>query len=469
MNAADLDYLVGRLAGHRMIGHVPREQLEWLAAHGVLQKFDVGDVMTKRNEPPLGVYIVLSGLVSISVDHGAGPKKVREWPAGDITGVLPYSRMTAAPGDALIEQPTEALLIATGLLGDMIRECYDVTAVMVHEMLDRARVFSASQFQDERLMSLGRVAAGLAHELNNPASAVARSAKTLLSELDDLEAASQPFCALRLSQAQSDAIDALRESLVGSGTRQWSPIEIADREDAITEWLDEQGIDSIDPRLLAESAIAPEALQELPAVLGAGLQPVLAQVTMDYSVRHLAGEIETAASRIHALVAAVKGFTYMDQATVPKPVDLAQGIADTLTILKSKAKQKKVELGITLSPSLPRIEAFGGELNQVWSNLVSNAIDAVPEGGRVNVTAAVDGKNVTIKVTDNGPGIDPKVVPRIFEPFVTTKEVGQGTGLGLDMARRIVRRHHGTISFTTGPQGTEFTVTLPVAFPGLPN
>jgi signal transduction histidine kinase len=340
---------------------------------------------------------------------------------------------------------------------------------MVHEMLDRARIFNSSQLQDERLLSLGRVAAGLAHELNNPASAVARSAKALLGELDQLEAASQPYCALRMTQAQANAVEALRAGLAGAGPRQWSPIQMSDREDAIGEWLDAQRLDRVDPRALAESAISLEQLKELAPVLGDALPAVLEQVTMDYSVRRLAGEIETAASRIHALVAAVRGFTYMDQTTVPKPVDLGQGIADTLTILKSKAKQKRVELGVTLAPSLPKIEAFGGELNQVWSNLVSNAIDAVPEGGRVDVTADAAGSNVTIKVADNGPGIDPKVLSRVFEPFVTTKDVGQGTGLGLDMARRIIRRHNGNISFTTGPQGTEFTVTLPVAFAGLAN
>jgi signal transduction histidine kinase len=180
-------------------------------------------------------------------------------------------------------------------------------------------------------------------------------------------------------------------------------------------------------------------------------------------MRRLASEIETASTRIHALVAAVKGFTYMDQATAPKPVDIGQGLSDTLTVLQSKARRRSAGVALQVAPDLPRIQAFGGELNQVWLNLIDNALDAVPEGGHVDVTAEATTDAIVVRVIDNGGGIPENISARIFEPFFTTKTVGEGTGLGLDVARRLVSRHDGEIDVSSRPGRTEFRVTLPIA------
>jgi signal transduction histidine kinase len=179
----------------------------------------------------------------------------------------------------------------------------------------------------------------------------------------------------------------------------------------------------------------------------------------------MAAEIETAASRIYGLVSAVKGFTHMDQASVPKPVDIGRGIADTLTVLRGKARAKAVELQHDIAPDLPLVEGFGGELNQVWSNLVDNAIDAAPKAGHVMVTATRDQQAVVVRVIDDGPGVPDEIKDRIFDPFFTTKDVGEGTGLGLDIARRLVERHDGSIELRSGSGGAEFRVTLPVSGP----
>ena len=180
------------------------------------------------------------------------------------------------------------------------------------------------------------------------------------------------------------------------------------------------------------------------------------------AVRQLASEIDTAATRIHSLVAAVKGFTYVNQQATPLPIAIGQGLADTITVLRSKARLKSVEIDLRVPDQLPTIEGYGGELNQVWANLVDNAIDATP-GGHVTVEAATALDAVVVRVTDDGPGIPAEVASRVFDPFFTTKEIGQGTGLGLEIARRIVQRHRGAIDMTTGPGGTEFRVTLPTS------
>jgi signal transduction histidine kinase len=189
---------------------------------------------------------------------------------------------------------------------------------------------------------------------------------------------------------------------------------------------------------------------------------VLDHVTTGQNVRQLAEEIETAAERIHSLVAAVKGFTYVNQQATPQPVSIGRGLADTVTVLRSKAKAKSVNVSVQVADHLPCVDGYGGELNQVWANLLDNAIDATP-GGHVTIDATADGPHVVVRVVDDGPGIPDELRHRIFDPFFTTKAIGQGTGLGLDIAQRIVQRHRGAIDVNTSSRGTEFRVTLPAS------
>jgi signal transduction histidine kinase len=192
-------------------------------------------------------------------------------------------------------------------------------------------------------------------------------------------------------------------------------------------------------------------------------------LTASHELRRQADEIASAASRIHALVAAVKGFTYMDQATAPKAVDVGQGLSDTVTMLKAKARTKSIDLRLLLEAGLPPVQGFGGELNQIWANLIDNALDAAPASGHVTVSAArADRSNIRVVIADDGPGIPAEIRDRIFDPFFTTKRVGEGTGLGLEIVQRLVARHEGEIDVRTGPEGTEFRVCLPMGGPRAP-
>jgi CRP-like cAMP-binding protein len=176
--------LIDRLAAHKTVGAAPRKELEWLVAHGTLQQFDEGQMVGGKGVPVVNLFIVLAGHVAIFVDRGAGRHKVMEWRAGDVTGMLPYSRITTPPGDSIALEPTEALAIPREDLPEMIRECHEITSLLVHKMLDRSRVFTSSGLQDEKMASLGRLSAGLAHELNNPAAAIERTASLLEERLD---------------------------------------------------------------------------------------------------------------------------------------------------------------------------------------------------------------------------------------------------------------------------------------------
>ena len=455
--------LMSRLSQHRSLGKVPVSEHAWLAAHGTLRRYATGDVITAKGEPATKLLVVLVGNFVIRMDRGAGSQKIFEWRGGDVGGVMPYSRVVSPPNDVVAEEPTEALVVPREMLPEMIRECPVITDTLVHAMVDRARQFTSSDLRDEKLISLGKLAAGLAHELNNPASAVVRSAKMLTESLSDAEQATRQLAGAHLSDSQFASIEATRTICTSSETsRALSSAARADREDAIAEWLSDHGASEDHALPLADTGVTVAALDELAAsVSGEALDATLRWIAATCVVRALSSEIETAASRIYDLVGAVKGFSYMDHAPTPEPVDIRRGITDTLTMLGAKTRAKSVQVSMNFADDLPRAHGVGAELNQVWMNLIDNALDAVPQGGRVAVTAAPQLDSVVVKIVDDGPGIPQEVQARIFDPFFTTKGVGEGTGLGLDIVRRLLQRHEGEIAVESTPGRTEFQVRLP--------
>ena len=460
------DALLEQLSHHQTVGAAPRTELEWLVAHGTVRELDEGAVLTKAGgAPPDGFFIVLSGHIVIHIDRGAGPKKVTEWRAGDVTGMLPYSRLSTPPGDTVTVEPTVVLMIATALLREMVRECHELTGILVHKMLDRARLFTSSDLHDEKMASLGRLSAGLAHELNNPAAAIERTAALLEDRLDDSERATLDLGAARLSEQQLAAIEALRAACLATRVPGvLSPIQQAEREDAISDWLADHGVDARVAGQLSETSVSIEALEAVAsAVSGPCLDATLRWAASGCSVRGLASEIQDAAMRISGLVAAVKGFTHMDQSSSAEPVDLAPNLANTVTVLRAKAREKSIAVALTVDPDLPAAVGFVGELNQVFSNLIDNALDAAPQNGRVEVTATRDKQRTVVRVIDNGPGIPADVKSRMFDLFFTTKPVGKGTGIGLDLVRRLLIHNNAQIEVDSIPGRTEFRVFLPSA------
>jgi signal transduction histidine kinase len=457
--------LVDRLAEHKTLGAAPREELAWLASHGTLHHLNAGDSVAVKGQPVEGLFVVFTGAIAHFADRGAGRNKVMEWRAGDVTGVLPYSRMVNAPGDSIVQEPSEVLVIPNACLTDLIRNCHQVTSILVHKMIDRARVFTSSGLHDEKMVSLGKLSAGLAHELNNPAAAIERSAALLDDRLEEAGRASRALGASKLTDVQLAAIDAVRHSCLAShASGVLSPIQQAEREDAIGDWLAAHGLDAGIAGSLTETQVTVEALDKIAgAVAGPTLDAVLRSVAAECSVRGIASEIQDAAMRISGLVVAIKGFTHMDQAPVAEPVDLASSLGNTVTVLKSKARTKSVAVTVTVEPGLPRVRGFASELNQIWANLIDNAIDAVAETGRIDVTAARELQHVVVRVVDNGPGIPAEIKNHMFEPFFTTKPVGQGTGLGLDIVRRLINHNDAEIAVDTKPGRTEFRVSLPIA------
>lgn len=452
-----------RLQQHATLGGVPLRELEWLVAHGDLRRYVQGEVIIKKGDPGIrSLMLLLTGHVEFFMDRGRGRQKVAEWHGGEVSGLVPYSRVTVAIGDAVAERESEIWQVDKDHFPEMIRECPETTAILVHIMLDRARHFTSADLRDEKLLALGKLAAGLAHELNNPASAMVRAAKSLGERLGQGEAAARALGALGLTPEQVAAVEAARAACLTAPVRTWSPLERADREDDIAGWIASHGGDAALAAQLVDTGVSLEMLDRLAAVItGRVLDVALKWIASGCATSGLAMEIERGAARVFEIVSAVKGFTQMDRAMVAQPVDVGRGVRDAMIVLRSKASAKSVSLQAEVEADLPPVQGMGAELNQIWANLIDNALDAVATGGSVLVAARREGNRVVVEVTDDGPGIPAEIRERIFDPFFSTKDVGKGVGLGLDIVRRSIERHDGEIDVESRPGRTVFRVRLP--------
>jgi len=460
--------LLEELKTHRTIGGAPREELAWIAEHGHFREYAQGEIVSRESEVVDGMFIVLSGCITFYMQRSGGIRRVFESRAGDVTGLLPYSRMTTPPGTTIVEEPARAVTIRREDLPEMIRHCYEITAVLVHQMIDRARTFTSNDLRDEKMISLGKLAAGFAHEVNNPASAALRDATTLAGTMGSVEAATRSLWRAHFTADQMGALDILWSACSDApATPPVSGLALSDREDEIMSWLEDHGVDT---SLAGDLARTPATTGDLDrfagsvdrAQLGVGLQWVAAHA----SARALVTDIERAARRIHTLVTAAKGFTHMDRAPDVERIDLQPGLRDTVALLEGRARSKGVKIALDIPEDLPPIRGRVVEINQVWMNLIDNAIDAAPEQGHVAVNASHEGAEVIVNVVDDGPGVPPEIRESIFDPFFTTKPVGKGSGLGLDIARRVVIWHNGQITLESRPGHTEFRVRLPLGGPG---
>jgi len=461
VSGADTD--VDTMASFPVFDSVPRAELEWLGARGHVRRFPEGTLVAESGALVDEMWVVLAGRVASHAPNAGSLRKFQEVGPGYIGGAMPFSRLRAVPVRVTAEDDTTFFALNRSHFADLVRECPGLTSALVHHLIDRSRDFRTAQNHDERMRSLGRLAAGLSHELNNPASGAASHARSLTPLLDDLHAASTALARARLTDEQIDAIDAVRR-MCNDACSPRSPLELADREEEFSEWLLAHDIDPTAAAALAGANVSLAALERLAAVLSAEtLGVAIGWAASDVATRQATAHITAATERIHTLVAAVKGFTFMDREGVPDHVDIARGLSDTVAMLESKSRSKSVRVRIDTADDLPTVFGFGSELNQVWEKLIDNAIDAAPAGGNVTLTATRRGDFVVVRVMDDGPGIPEEHRARIFDPFFTTKPVGLGTGLGLDIARRFVNLHEGDLDFSSHPGHTVFRARLPVA------
>jgi len=386
-----------------------------------------------------------------------------------VTGVLPFSRMKQFTVSGRAVTDGRVLKFPASLFSELVQKMPELTTRLVAVMSDRIREATRFEQQRDRLASLGKLSAGLAHELNNPASAAKRASSQLRDILKKIRDASLELGRRDLTSAQKSEIEKLEALFTQKDVVPPDALTVSDLEDQIDSLLRSHGQNDLWQLAadLARRDIKPEVLESLFASLDADTaRAALVRIAASVEVASLLHEIESSTSRISDLVRAIKEYTYMDQAPVQN-VDIVKSLETTLTILNHKLKQ-----GVVVKRDYQRIpllvNSFGSELNQVWTNIIDNAIDAMGGKGELRVRTYQDDGCVVVEIGDNGPGISPEVEAHIFEPFFTTKGVGQGTGLGLDTVQRIVKKHRGNIQVDSKPGDTRFQVWLPLAEASIP-
>ncbi|MEM7482565.1 MAG: ATP-binding protein [Acidobacteriota bacterium] len=449
---------------------LPEEELRWFADTCQERAFEAGEVLFAAGEPAREMFFLLEGAVAFNRRQGS--QEVSNWvvEAGEIGGRLPFSRMHEYTVELVAQTAGRLAVLPTDRFGDLHRQAPQAEERFVHRMLDRTRDVTRSDVHREKLASLGTMAAGLAHELNNPASAARRTARELEETLQAFDEHSsrivQQFIFKDPPPGDEDPFEPVYERMTLESPAA-GVLEQSDLEDELADWLDGQGVAQSwthAPTLVA-GGFTKDFLEEFAQRIRPDqVRNFLEWVPRDVSMRLLVRELIEGTERIAELITAMKSYSYMDQDVSKDELDLHEGMDTTLRVLKHKLRKKDIRVEKRYG-DLPRVSAFGGELNQVWTNLIDNAVAAVERGGIITLATTWDARaNVAcVDVIDDGSGIPKEIQDRIFEPFFTTRPVGEGSGLGLDITHRIVTRHHqGSIQVESKPGRTRFRVRIPV-------
>ena len=350
----------------------------------------------------------------------------------------------------------------------MISQHEELTAALVHVMSSRIRQFTKAQQQNDKMMALGKLSAGLAHELNNPSAAVVRSAQTLEKHLKLLPGGFKSVIKIKMTDSQVDAVNALLFDKMKATRPRLTMMEQSSLEDELLDWLEENDVKNPDD--IVENLVAfgfgEEDLDVIAThVSNEDLTPVINWMNQMLTTDRLVGEIEEASQRINTLVNSVKRYTHMDQAPEKISVDIHEGLESTLTMLNHKLKKSNITLNRVFDSNLNKANILVSEMNQVWTNLIDNAIDAMENVDHRDLTIETSQNKdfINVFIKDSGPGIPEEIQGQIFDPFFTTKAIGKGTGLGLEVVHQIVtHQHNGSITFDSKPGETVFKVCFPI-------
>ncbi|WP_052733068.1 sensor histidine kinase [Hymenobacter terrenus] len=450
---------------------LPEDTLNWLLTHGERREVPDGGTVAQPGDPAEYMMAVLQGGIQFyTLQKGGGREPRFRVEKGQVSGVLPYSRLRVINGLGSAVGETILYMLHRNLFPALEHASPELVQRLVGLMSDRARDEARSQERDDKLRALGKLSAGLAHELNNPAAAIARASQALGER-----AAAKPELLRKLIERCPDqeALQAfatlavpVAATVADASTTQMSALQRSEREDELADWLTDQGVKEayrLAPGLL-EMGLTEEILAAAADVLPLAARPAaFAWLECQQTTLQLIRDVQEAGSRISKLVSDVKTYSHMDRDSGFELLDISSGLDSTVNMLGFQLRQKNVRLTRDYAPDLPKVRGQVSSLNQVWTNLIDNAIDALPDqGGEITLSTRLEGNFVRVFLIDNGAGIPPDVLPHIFEPFYTTKQAGSGSGLGLDIAQRIIKQHDGRLEVSSVPGRTQFCTWLPV-------
>jgi len=460
--------LIDDLRRASLTNEMTDEQLREFASLGEVHEFATGDELFHEGQPADRLWMLLDGQIELTQMFGREKTVMMvmsepgqwagghaAWGSADDRAVFLVTGHSVTAGRCYV--------VPSDLLRGFVQKWLPFSRHLLDAVYQTVRRVDSTARQHESLAALGKLAASLAHEINNPAAASLRAVESLHNASDYML---QSLVRLAQHGVSADTfleLDRIRAELQARPAAVGSAIETADREESIGEWMDERGVEfawQMAP-VLATKGVDDAWFAEVEAIVGSeSLGPSLQWISSTVGVAGLLAELTETTDRISHLVQDVKTYSQMDRASLQR-VDLTSGIESTLTMLAPKLAG--VDVARAYDDAVPEIEVYAAELNQVWTNLIDNALDAMEGAGTLRLATSLDGDDVVVEITDSGPGIDPDVQLRVFEPFFTTKDVGSGTGLGLDISRRIVvERHGGTISFESEPGSTTVSVRLPI-------
>jgi signal transduction histidine kinase len=470
--------IVRRLQSVELFGELTDDQYQWLASVSRQRSLRDGEVLFHDGDPGTHFFVLVEGELIVTKEsdghdevltrHSAHPRPIdshdgKPAVAHRFTGELPllteggYVATARAVGDTLVYSYTRADFF------EMLTRCTGVARLLLPVLAWRIRSSEAQARHRATVMALGTLAAGLAHELNNPTAAVTRVAEDLTPAIARLDSCAQQWGSAATPQERA-ALSATAQLVATSPTpSETDPLALADAEDALAKWAEQHGASH--PQTLASSLAELGLTDAWLAEQVGGMRPqilpqALKQLTAILETRTLTMDLRAAAPRISALIASTRDYTNLDRAP-EQTFSLVDGLEATLTVLRPKLAG--VRIVREYAPDLPSAKGYPSELNQVWTNLIDNAVDAMSSRGTIRLRAYAESRCLTVEIGDTGPGIPDEVLPRIFEPFYTTKEVGKGTGLGLHLAYRIVtQRHRGSLTVRSAPGDTRMTVRFPI-------
>jgi signal transduction histidine kinase len=451
---------------------LPDKHLEWILAHSEYEEFEDGDMLYQTGDPIEAMAFLLEGKIYFYLNVNG--KLVYYFSfenddlSGGVTGLLPYSRMKKSPGTSYAVGKLRLVKLHKKYFPELEKLNPDFNQRLIGYMTERARVFATTQMQQEKVSALGKLAAGIAHEMNNPAAAINRISTELDKRLKQNFELTEELLKHNITPGIIRNIREIvrnKEDNLSAKTK-ITPLQRIQKEDELNDWLNEKGINDRNEiaETLTEAGFSQDDIERINRdVPNDTFQNILDWLENLLSSELLIKDMENASGRISLLVGAIKSHVRMDRSGDIHTTNIHEDLENTLILLGYKIRDKKIKLIKNFCDDMTEVEAYIGELNQVWTNLIDNAIYAVPQNGEIIIETLCDKKDITVKITDNGTGIPKEILSRVFDPFFTTKKVGEGTGIGLDIVKNVITRHNGEVKVNSIPGKTEFIIRIPVS------